>query len=240
MNDNVQDLDYTVNRMFNSDGTRKVTRDENAYNLSVNRPMVKNRRTKKKKAMGIKEIATKTIILVALSAGLTVGIHELHEAMEVGENAKENKNELGASVTENTEIAGYNKNEQRPYWWYQMDNVASDVLNSNKEYDIDTRIYGCFRALNEYEKESYMNELFSKMSRIIASNPASYSEDEIKSALHSSFQDYLDSKNITLEEYEELMDKVIKAYAKEDKSEEEVASLLSKLNDAGTRDGGSR
>lgn len=36
------------------------------------------------------------------------------------------------------------------------------------------------------------------------------------------------------------MDKVIKAYAKEDKSEEEVASLLSKLNDAGTRDGGSR
>ena len=67
-----------------------------------------------------------------------------------------------------------------------------------------------------------------------------YSEDEIKSALHSSFQDYLDSKNITLEEYEELMDKVIKAYAKEDKSEEEVASLLSKLNDAGTRDGGSR
>ena len=43
-----------------------------------------------------------------------------------------------------------------------------------------------------------------------------------------------------LEEYEELMDKIIKAYAKEDKSEEEVASLLSKLNDAGTRDGGSR
>ena len=121
-----------------------------------------------------------------------------------------------------------------------MDNVASEVLNTNKEYDIDTRIYGCFRALNEYEKESYMNELFSKMSRIIASNPASYSEDEIKSALHSSFQDYLDSKNITLEEYEELMDKVIKAYAKEDKSEEEVASLLSKLNDASTRDGGSR
>ena len=96
MNDNVQDLDYTVNRMFNSDGTRKATRDENAYNLSVNRPMVKNRRTKKKKAMGIKEIATKTIILVALSAGLTVGIHELHEAMEVGENAKEIKNELAA------------------------------------------------------------------------------------------------------------------------------------------------
>ena len=114
------------------------------------------------------------------------------------------------------------------------------IIELIKEYDIDTRIYGCFRALNEYEKESYMNELFSKMSRIIASNPASYSEDEIKSALHSSFQDYLDSKNITLEEYEELMDKIIKAYAKEDKSEEEVASLLSKLNDAGTRDGGSR
>ena len=235
MNDNVQDLDYTVNRMFNSDGTRKVTRDENAYNLSVNRPMVKNRRTKKKKAMGIKEIATKTIILVALSAGLTVGIHELHEAMEVGENAKEIKNELAAAVTENTEIAGYNKNEQRPYWWYQMDNVASDVLNSNKEYDIDTRIYGCFRALNEYDKTEHMNELFSKMSRLIADEPGGYTEDEIRSALHSSFQEYLDSKSISLSDYESLMNKVLIAYAKGNVNMDEVNELLSELNQGGAR-----
>ena len=66
MGANINDLDYTVSKMFNSDGTRKVTRDENAYNLSVNRPMVKNRRTKKKKAMGIKEIATKTILIIKI------------------------------------------------------------------------------------------------------------------------------------------------------------------------------
>lgn len=55
MNDNVQDLDYTVNRLFNSDGTRKVTRDENAYNLSVNRPMVKIEEIKRKKRWVLKK-----------------------------------------------------------------------------------------------------------------------------------------------------------------------------------------
>ena len=119
-----------------------------------------------------------------------------------------------------------------------MNKMASDVLNNNKEYDIDTRIYGCFRALNEYDKTEHMNELFSKMSRLIADEPGEYTEDEIKSALHSSFQEYLDSKSITLDEYETIMEKVIKEYAKEDISQEKINDLLDQLN--GSRDGGSR
>ena len=119
-----------------------------------------------------------------------------------------------------------------------MNQMASDVLNNNKEYDIDTRIYGCFRALNEYDKTAHMNELFSKMSRLIADEPGKYTEDEIRSALHSSFQEYLDSKSITLDEYESIMEKVIKEYAKEDISQEKINDLLGQLN--GSRDGGSR
>lgn len=248
MGANINDLDYTVSKMFNSDGTRResinkinerIARDDEAYRLSVERPPVKNLRNKKRKPAGIKDIGKKIIIMVALGAGLTVGIHELKQAMEVGENANEIKDALATAVSQNTSVDGYNHAEQRPYWWYDMNKMASDVLNNNnKEYDIDTRIYGCFRALNEYDKTEHMNELFSKMSRLIADEPEEYTEDEIRSALHSSFQEYLDSKSITLDEYETIMEKVIKEYAKEDISQEKINDLLDQLN--GSRDGGSR
>ena len=241
MSDNVQDFDYAINKMFNSDGTRKeYNRDEDAFNLSTNRPIVRNSRTKKRKPKGISDLAKKAIVLVAIGIGITVGVHELHEAMEVGENAMEIKNELASVVRDNTQTDGYNTEEQRPYWWYNRGDVASDVLNKNKEYDIDTRIYGCFRSLNEYNKTEHMDELFSKMSRLIGDNPGAYTEDEIKSALHSSFDEYLESKNISLEDYQKLMEKVIKAYAKEDVNQEEINSLLTTLNGDTTRAGGSR
>lgn len=239
MNEHVNDLDYTVNRMFNSDGSRKgFKRDEDAYNLSVNRPIVKNKRSVKRKPKGVKDLAKKAIVLVALASGLTVGIHELKSAMDIGEGAMDIKNELATVVRDNTVTSGYNGNEQRPYWWYNMSDIASDVLN-NKDYDIDTRIYGCFKALNEYKKDEFMDELFHNMSRIVGDNPEAFSSDEVKSALHSSFQDYLDSKNVSLEDYQSIMENVIKAYAKEDISMDEVNSLLCQLNGDG-RDGGSR
>ena len=65
-------------------------------------------------------------------------------------------------------------------------------------------------AVSDMFKTEHMNELFSKMSRLIADEPGKYTEDEIRSALHSSFQEYLDSKSITLDEYETIMEKVIK------------------------------
>ena len=88
MGANINDLDYTVSKMFNSDGTRResinkinerIARDDEAYRLSVERPPVKNLRNKKRKPAGIKDIGKKIIIMVALGAGLTVGIHELKQ-----------------------------------------------------------------------------------------------------------------------------------------------------------------
>ena len=58
-----------------------------------------------------------------------------------------------------------------------------------------------------------------------------YTEEEIKACLHSSFDEYLESKNITLEDYNKLMEKVIKAYVKEDKSQEEIKVAKIKAQD---------
>lgn len=68
MGANINDLDYTVSKMFNSDGTRResinkinerIARDDEAYRLSVERPPVKNLRNKKRKPAGIKDIGKK-------------------------------------------------------------------------------------------------------------------------------------------------------------------------------------
>ena len=121
MGANINDLDYTVSKMFNSDGTRResinkinerIARDDEAYRLSVERPPVKNLRNKKRKPAGIKDIGKKIIIMVALGAGLTVGIHELKQAMEVGENANEIKDVLAKThrlmviITLNKDLTG--------------------------------------------------------------------------------------------------------------------------------------
>ena len=233
MND-INDLDYTVNAIFNNNGTKKYQRIEEVTTKSTNCTPIRNTRRTKQKPKGMKNLAKKAIIFVALGAGLVVGIHEFKETTTLLDNTLNIRSSIGSVVSENTNTYGYNANEERPYWDYNIANIAKDVLDENKEYDIDTRIYGCYSHLNDYRKHDYMDSIFRSMSKLISANPEGYTEDEIKACLHSTFDEYLDSKGITLEDYEDLMEKVIKAYAKEDKTESEIQDLLSKLN------GGSR
>ena len=154
--------------------------------------------------------------------------------MQIGENANEIKNIIGGVERDSFRSNGYNYSEKRTDWWYDIEQMANGVLNENKEYDIDTRIYGCYSRLNEYKKDEFMDAVFKEMSKLIGSTPDAYTDEEIKACLHSSFKEYLDSKGISLEDYTKLMENVIRAYASEDRSQEEIASLLGELN------GGSR
>ena len=233
---NINDLDYTVNSIFGPNGAIKHSnsRIDTLVEESTKCGPVKYTKKSRQKPKGMKNLAIKAIVFVALGAGLVSGIHGLKEAYEDFERVEEVRDIIGSPVSENTEYFGYNSNEQRPYWDYDTYNMARDVLDTNKEYDVDTRIYGCYSSLNEYRKEASMDEIFRNMSKFINDNPDAYTEDEVKACLHDSFGDYLNSKNITLEDYTKLMEKVVKAYTSENKSEEEIKSLLSELN------GGSR
>ena len=230
MQKDINDLDYTVDALFYSDGTKKYDRIDSVVRNSTSCTPVRNSRRKKQKPKGMNNLAKKAIIFVALGAGIVIGAHELSDAVDTYKKDLDVRKTISSVVGENTHTFGYNTNEQRPYWDYDIYNIACDFLNKNKEYDIDTRIYGCYSDLNEYKKEEHMDEIFAKMSMLIGNNPENYTEDEIKACLHSSFSEYLDSKNITLEDYNKLMSKVIRAYAKEDKQEEEIAELLGELN----------
>ena len=234
MTNDINDLDYTVDVLFNKDGTKKYDRIDNIVRKSTNCTPTRNIRRKKQKPKGINELAKKAIIFVSLGAGLIVGANAFKDGIDNLNKTQEVRNTIGSSVSENTEYFGYNPNEERPYWDYNTHNMAEDILDKNKEFDIDTRIYGCYSNLNEYKKNEFMDEIFRNMSRLIGDSPEKYTEEEIKACLHSSFDEYLESKNITLEDYTKLMEKVIKAYVKEDKSQKEINNLLKELN------GGSR
>lgn len=243
--EDINNIDYTIDSMFNSDGTIKkrtdtkvITNENNRVNKVIDKSTkcrpVKNIKKSRQKPRGTSDLAKKAIIFIALGAGLTIGAHEFKTQADIYKGTLDVKGDIGTSVTSNTEYYGYNKNEEKPYWDYDTENIAKDILNENKEYDIDTRIYGCYTHLNEYQKEEFMDGIFKKMSKLISEAPENYNEDEIKSCLHSSFSEYLDSKGVTLEDYSKIMEKVIRAYAKEEINEEEISNLLGELN------GGSR
>lgn len=201
---------------------------------STNSTPVRNTRRKKRKPKGIKNLAKKAIVFVAIGASLTAGGYIMGNTLTEISKAEDIRDTVNNVVVENTNIYGYNFNEDRPYWDYNLESIASGILNENKEYDIDTRIYGCYNELNEYKKEEHMDYIFNVMSNMIESNPGRYTEDEIKACCHESFDEYLKSKNISLEEYTEIMEKVLRAYAKENAEQEQLDNLLDELK------GGSR
>lgn len=230
----IEDPNLAVNTFFNSDGTRKGSSIED---LSINKAPVRNVRRKKSKPKGIKDIAKKIMILTALGASLTMGINTLNEEMDINENKKEIKDSLEEVVVNNTEYGGYNESEQRPYWWYNYSGIAQGILDNN-EYDIDTRIYCAFDKLKEYKKIESMDKIFSKMSQIIASDPSKYDVQTIASSVHPSFCDYLESKGLSLEEYSDLMNKILRCYAEDGRNNDSLSNLLNELNSG--RNGGSR
>ena len=231
MENDINDLDYTVNAIFN---TKKHDRIDDVVRKSTNCIPTRNVKRSKQKPKGMNDLAKKAIIFVSLGAGLVASAHAIKDFTATENKTKDIKDSISSVVSENIDYYGYNQNEKKPYWNYDTYNMAKDILDKNKEYDIDTRIYGCYSNLNEYNKNEFMDEIFRTMSKIIGDSPENYTEAEIKSCLHSTFDEYLASKNITLTDYSKLMEKVIRAYAKEDRSQDEIADLLGELN------GGSR
>lgn len=210
------DLDYTLYNISNNSRMQKVIEE------STKCKPVLDTRVKKTKPKGMTKIAKKAILFIALGAGIVIGVNEVADIYKTTQV----KEEFASNVFESTQNYGNDT------FGYDYDSLALGILNQNKDYDIDTRIYGCYTNL--INKNQNMDEVFKSMSTIIESMPEKYSEEEIKACLHDSLEDYLDSKNITLQDYTTLMNQVLKMYARENKNEEQINELLGKLN------GGSR
>ena len=140
-------------------------------------------------------------------------------------------NRISQSVIDNTYYPGSLQEDGKPAIAYVHAQVAKDILEKNKELDIDTRIYGAYNQLNEHEKDYNMDLIMQELQKLVTSTPLEYTEDEVRACNHSSFDDYLVSLGMDKDEYLSYMREVKLAYSQNDLTK--VEELLTQLTGGG-------
>lgn len=140
--------------------------------------------------------------------------------------------EISHHVRDNKYNTGTLQADGKPAYAYRStDEIAEQTLNNNKDIDIDTRIYGTYTGLGDWNKDYWMDEIMENLQQIVTDNLLAYTEDEVKACNHSSFADYLASLGMEKDEYLDFMKDMTQAYANQDY--EQVNELLAKLNGGG-------
>ena len=207
---------------------------QNAQERSIRQSRVKYETRKKTKHAGFKRKLAAIVLAATLTVGLTV-------------QAKNHLNELDAQIAIETTLAkgvkdatyttGQMDEYEHPMWYINYEQAARNTLTENKDFDIDTRIYGCYNGLSEYQKDESMNQIYQKMNALVEQTPEEFTQEEINACSYDSFQSYISSKNISLEDYEKLMEEIIDKYATYDRNASEIQKLLDTLNGGSGRNG---
>lgn len=231
---NMDDDVFTNIVNSHSDSVRQMA--ENAYQNSARVSRQKYDKKKAKCSSNFKYKALSTILAVSLAAGITIGGIKTVKNFN---NSTEIMQVLGNTVTGNKIFTGgYDSNINRE-WYLDTKEIAEDVLNQNKQFDIDTRIYGCYVALDEFNKDIHMQRIYDDMKDIVTANPEKYDESEKYACSFDSFQDYISSKGLTIEEFLSQMKSIVSKYADESITQKDISSMLNELNGDSGR-GGSR
>lgn len=206
---NVNDPDVFV-KIINDRQNKRLNSYDDILKESMSDNIIPFTPVKKNKPAGYGKILTTTLLLIAI--GITAkGLSDSKKNFEL---KQEITSELAMVVKDNTFYGDYNPDKGEFTWWYDTKRIAQDILNGDK-YDIDFRIYGCYKNLNEYKKLDFMNEIFRNFQKLIAENPNMYSSEVIASCNFPSFDKYLDSLGLSLEEYVNEMEKNFKTIVKE-------------------------
>lgn len=157
------------------------------------------------------------LAIVASATILSVGVSHTIDAVQNRAAERSFNKTIAQAVTDNT----YDTNVVLPNgagyaWDYNTNDIAKDVLDNNKEIDIDTRIYGCYTNLREYRQDHFMDVIMRKMHELVTTSSDKYTEDEIKSCSFDTFPDYIASFGMTKEEYLNYFQEVQNAYAHND------------------------
>ncbi len=207
---------------------------DDAVKRSVTRSVVDYKKEKLEKPKGYKKIIISTAIILAMGFGLGVASTKVVGTYNTNRAVSKIEQEVDDPVVDNTQYGGYNPNTERPNWWYNIYDMASQVLETNLDYDIDTRIYGCYKAMKPYHKEEHMDKLLSCLNSLVHAEGSTYDEKTIEACSYTTFKDYLASKGLEEEEYQDLMQQILATYGRGNINNEELNELLQKLN------GGSR
>lgn len=209
--------DEIIKKYWNDE--RQKSYDE-AKKLSQRHSRVPYNSSKKRKKDGTKKQIIATLLVFSLASGMTYATYKEYgtykEKLDI-------EKELSESVLKNKSHGSYSIKDDEYYWWYSdesINNIINSLLQEHPEYDIDTKIYCCYKALPEYKRMDYLDR--------IVSGTTSYPNFEL----------YLNSKRMSLDEYIKTMEKVLRSYAKAQIAQEKAESLVEELNE--TPEGGSR
>ena len=164
-----------------------------------------------------------TAVIIATSVGLVNSAKNIQARIEFTETISEH-------VDDNVNYLNYQLDEYgRPMWYYDsMAEIARETIDEHLEVDIDTRIYGTYIGLKNYQRDENMDKVMREMQKIVEANPLEYDENVVRACNHNSFTDYLASLNIDKKTYLAIMRDITTAYGNNDL--DKVQELLTSLN----------
>lgn len=236
---------YDTYNIENPDAIIKIVEDhkqkklalqdyEDAVKRSTNPSMVRFERRQKQKDNTYKRALIVTALVTSLALGAFGGLW-LKEDTE-NRNAIDMSTQMLAQVVD--EHTHYNEEDLRSQiWWYDIPEMAKQLLTEENGFDIDTKIYGCYKNFNTYNKNEHMDQLFWNLKSLVDASPQSYSEQVQRACSHSSFDSYLNSLGLTKEEYSKYMENVLASYGKANSNRFETEALIGGIENLS---GGSR
>lgn len=211
----------------------KINNGEYDYQEIIKRSIRPAKAAYKPRKKTMPDVYKRTIIALSVILSLGVSAYLGAYVQKTNNDAKAIMNatgELGNIVINNTQYGDYNTEIGDVTWWYNLGSMAEEILSSNNGYDIDTKIYGCYINLNEYNKEKSMDDLMHRLKEIVSSNPDSYSDDVKSACQYDTFAEYIASKGLTKEEYLEMMRQVLIAHGKRSLEANKANELLMGIN----------
>lgn len=226
--------DFDIPEIVESPDTLvNVTNERYDYQEIIKRSIRPAKASYKPRKKTMPDVYKRTIIALSVVLSLGVSAYLGAYVQKTNNDSKALMNatgELGSIVINNTQYGDYNTEIGDVTWWYNLGSMAEEILSSNNGYDIDTKIYGCYINLNEYDKEKSMDDLMHRLKEIVSRNPDSYSEDVKSACQYDTFAEYIASKGLTKEEYLEMMRQVLIAHGKRSLEANKANELLMGIN----------
>ena len=198
-----------IKKFWNEERQREYNE---ALKLSKSSSRVPYNCRKKEKNKDIKNKAITTILAFAIATGISYGAYQEYKTFNEKLNIEQ---ELGQTVRTNKSYGAYDMQNDEYNWWYSdeaIDNIINSLQNNYPQYDIDTKIYCCYKALPEYNKKEYLDKIVSKLTE------------------YESFLWYLNSKGLTEAEYVSQMEEILRSYAKSSLESKKRETLFEELN----------
>lgn len=185
---------------------------------------------KEKKEKGFKKILIITTALI-IGSSLIIGIPKAAQMYQDNQKYNAGVEQFADLENEALVFGDYPGYGTEVPWWYDTTTAAQNILNE-KNYDIDSTIYGMFANLRDYNKYDHMDKIFEKLNSMVNMNPDMYDEETIRACTNPNFANYVLSLGFeNIEDYDSYMKNIFVLYGDESMDQAEKEFKIKELLD---------